>query len=100
VERAIRYVCDAFFAVCSFNDLDDLNAQAETWCNGPAADRRCPDSLTARSARCSPRKLPLPDNLAPLLDRTAVTVGKTPCVRFNLNDYSITRSLTTASGAP
>src|SRR5271168_2788419 len=43
VERAIRYVRDAFFAARSFIDLDDLNAQAETWCIGPAADRRCPD---------------------------------------------------------
>jgi transposase len=42
VERAIRYVRDAFFAARSFTDLDDLNAQAEAWCIGPAADRRCP----------------------------------------------------------
>ena len=41
VERAIRYVRDAFFAARSFTDLDDLNAQAELWCNGQAADRRC-----------------------------------------------------------
>ena len=57
VERAIRYVRDAFFAARSFTDLDDLNAQAEAWCNGPAADRRCPDEPDAHaSARCSPRK--------------------------------------------
>jgi len=43
VERAIRYVRDSFFAARSFVDLDDLNAQAEAWCEGPAADRRCPD---------------------------------------------------------
>ena len=42
VERAIRYVRDAFFAARNFTDLDDLNAQAEAWCRGPAADRRCP----------------------------------------------------------
>ena len=35
VERAIRYVRDGFFAARSFEDLDDLNAQAEIWCNGP-----------------------------------------------------------------
>lgn len=31
----------------------------------------------------------LPDNPAPLLERVAVSVGKTPYVRFDLNDYSV-----------
>jgi len=93
VERAIRYVRDGFFAARSFTGLDDLNAQAEAWCNGLAADRRCPEDLT-RSAREvfveeAPRLLPLPDNPAPLLERVAVSVGKTPYVRFDLNDYSV-----------
>jgi hypothetical protein len=35
------------------------------------------------------RLLPLPDNPAPLLERVAVKVGKTPYVRFDLNDYSV-----------
>jgi hypothetical protein len=93
VERAIRYVRNAFFAARSFNDLDDLNTQAETWCNGPAADRRCPDEpdRTVREvfAEEAARLLPLPDNPAPLLERIAVAVGKTPYVRFDLNDYSV-----------
>ena len=37
----------------------------------------------------APRLLALPDNPAPLLERVAVTVGKTPYVRFDLNDYSV-----------
>ena len=93
VERAIRYVRDAFFAARSFTDLDDLNAQAEAWCNGPAADRRCPDdprrSVREVFADEAPRLLALPDNPAPLLERVAVSVGKTPYVRFDLNDYSV-----------
>ena len=93
VERAIRYVRDGFFAGRSFTDLDDLNAQAEAWCNGPAADRRCPDEpdRTVREvfAEEAARLLPLPDNPAPLLEHVAVTVGKTPYVRFDLNDYSV-----------
>jgi len=93
VERAIRYVRDAFFAACRFKELDDLNAQAEIWCNGPAGDRRCPDEpdRTVREvfAEEAARLLPLPDNPAPLLERVAVTVGKTPYVRFDLNDYSV-----------
>src|SRR5271157_2863854 len=35
------------------------------------------------------RLLALPDNPAPLLERVTVSVGKTPYVRFDLNDYSI-----------
>jgi hypothetical protein len=45
VERAIRYVRDSF-AAREFVDLDDLNAQADAWCHGLAADRRCPEQNT------------------------------------------------------
>ena len=93
VERAIRYVRESFFAARSFVDLDDLNAQAEAWCIGPAADRRCPDepqrTVRAVFADEAGRLLALPDNPAPLLERVEVSVGKTPYVRFDLNDYSI-----------
>lgn len=96
VERAIRYVRDSFFAARTFVDLDDLNAQAEAWCNGLAADRRCPDqqALSVRQvfAEEVPRLLQLPDNPYPLLETVPVTVGKTPYVRFDLNDYSIPSS--------
>ncbi len=37
----------------------------------------------------APRLLALPDNPAPLLERVAVKVGKTPYARFDLNDYSV-----------
>src|SRR5207344_13422 len=93
VERAIRYVRDGFFAARTFRDLDDLNAQADAWCVGPASDRRCPEEpdRTVREvfAEESARLLPLPDNPAPLLEHVAVTVGKTPYVRFDLNDYTV-----------
>jgi hypothetical protein len=93
VERAIRYVRDSFFAARTFTDPDDLNAQAKAWCNGQAADRRCPEDLkhSVREvfAEEAPRLLPLPDNPAPLLEQVAVSVGKAPYVRFDLNDYSI-----------
>lgn len=42
VERAIRYVRDNFFAARKWDNLEDLNAQADQWCHGPAANRRCP----------------------------------------------------------
>src|SRR5271167_2546504 len=93
VERAIRYVRDNFFAARAFADLDDLNVQAEAWCRGMAADRRCPgqDTLSVREAFAAeaPRLLALPDNPYPLIERVAVKAGKTPYVRFDLNDYSI-----------
>lgn len=93
VERAIRYVRDSFFAAREFVDLDDLNAQADAWCRGLAADRRCPEqnTLSVREAFAEEAHLlmKLPDNAYPLLERVLVTAGKTPYVRFDLNDYSI-----------
>ena len=93
VERAIRYVREAFFAGRRFTDLDDLNAQAEAWCNGPAAERRCPEE-PGRSVRDvfadeAPLLLKLPDNPYPVIERKEVVVGKTPYVRFDMNDYSV-----------
>jgi len=93
VERAIRFVREAFFAARSFADLDDLNAQADAWCNGPAADRRSPDpdAGTVREAFAveAGHLLKLPDNPYPVVERVPVAVGKTPYVRFDLNDYSV-----------
>jgi hypothetical protein len=93
VERAIRYVRSSFFAARRFSDIDDLNEQATAWCRGLAADRRCPDEpeRTVREVFADevPRLLPLPDNPLPLLEQVAVKVGKTPYVRFDLNDYTV-----------
>jgi transposase len=93
VERAIRFVRDAFFAARTFTDLDDLNAQAGAWCRGLAADRRCPEDQTRSVAEVfaeeAPRLLKQPDNPYPVVERVAVKVGKTPYVRFDLNDYSV-----------
>ena len=93
VERAIGYIRGAFFAARRFTDLDDLNAQADDWSRGLAADRRCPaePERTVREvfAEEALHLLPLPDDPAPLLERVAVKVGKTPYVRFDLNDYSV-----------
>ncbi len=93
VERAIRYIRDAFFAARRYIGLDDLNAQAAQWCDGPAADRPCPEdrslSVRAAFAQEAPQLLALPEHDYPLIERRAVTAGKTPYVRFDLNDYSI-----------
>src|SRR5271169_5885518 len=93
VERSIRYVRDAFFAAREFADLDDLNAQADAWCRGMAADRRCPEDHTRSVAEVFAEEAPMllrqPDNPYPVVERVAVKVGKTPYVRFDLNDYTV-----------
>ena len=93
VERAIRYVRDSFFAGRNVSDVDALNVQAQDWCRGIAADRRCPgqEAVSVREAFAgeAPRLLPLPDNAYPLIEQVAVKAGKTPYIRFDLNDYSI-----------
>jgi hypothetical protein len=68
VERAIRYIRDSFFAARPFKSLDDLNAQADAWCGGVAADRLCPgEDITVREAFAeeAPSLRPLPDNPFP-----------------------------------
>jgi transposase len=93
VERAIRYIRDAFFAGRAFSGLDDLNAQAQAWSEGQASQRRCPQdaSLSVAQAFAVERQhlLALPANAFPTDEVKAVTAGKTPYVRFDLNDYSI-----------
>lgn len=93
VERAIRYVRTSFFAARRFRDLDDLNAQAAQWCAGIAADRRCPEDpdLSVREAFEQERAhlIGLPDEVFATDEHAEVTVGKTPYVRFDGNDYSI-----------
>jgi hypothetical protein len=93
VERAIRYVRDSFFAARQFTDLADLNAQARSWVLGQAAERRWPQDSTSsvRQAFDAERGslLALPQREFALGERVAVVVGKTPYVRFDLNDYSV-----------
>lgn len=93
VERAIRYVRDSFFAARTFSDLADLNTQAAHWCHEQAANRPWPEdtSMRVRDALASeqPRLLRLPANPFATEEVVAVKAGKTPYVRFDLNDYSI-----------
>jgi hypothetical protein len=102
VERAIRYVRENFFAARKFADLDDLNAQAALWCAGPAADRPCREeptiSVREAFAREQSSLLALLENPYPCELQLPVKVGKTPYVRFDLNDYSI-RTLTVRADA-
>lgn len=93
VERAIQFIRKNFFAARTYNDIDDLNAQAKIWCETLAMDRPCPEDKT-RSVREvfeeeKPRLMPLPNNPYPCDEVDTVSVGKTPYIRFDLNDYSV-----------
>ncbi len=93
VERAIRYVRDNFFSARTWKDIDDLNRQAELWCNGPASNRPCPENKSHSVEEVfkeeQPTLMRLPDNPYPTEEQEEVSVGKTPYVRFDLNDYSV-----------
>jgi len=93
VERAIRYIRDNFFAGRNGQTLEALNQQADEWCQGVSADRRCPENkdLSVREAflQEQPSLLALPDNPFDSRERVAVIARKTPYIRFDSNDYSI-----------
>lgn len=108
VERAIQYARHSFFAAREFTDLDDLNAQAEAWCQGMASARPCPEdrgrTVEAVFEEERPSLLALPPTPFPAEERVVVHVGKTPYVRFDLNDYSVPhgqvrKSLTVAASS-
>jgi transposase len=98
VERAIRYIRSAFFAARKWTDLDDLNAQADAWCQGQSAGRPCPEdrTMTVRQAfeLEQPQLLALPANPYSTEERLEVSIGKTPYARFDLNDYSVPHTQT------
>lgn len=97
VERSIRYIREGFFAAREFADLDDLNAQARTWCEGTACERRWPEDSTVSVLEAFDVEraslMALPEREYPLGERLAVQVGKTAYVRFDLNDYSVPHTL-------
>ncbi len=96
VERAIRYVRDSFFAARTFRDVEDLNEQAHVWMTGLSAERPCPQNRARKVrdmfAEEQPLLLSLPDDAFPCDERLDVEAGKTPYVRFDLNDYSVPHS--------
>jgi transposase len=93
VERAIRYIREAFFAARSFTDLADLNRQADEWATTRAAERPWVEdrTRTVRDAFADERDklLATPKDPFPAHERVEVEVGKTPYARFDLNDYSV-----------
>jgi len=97
VERHVQYARTSFFPARKWTDLDDLNSQAEEWCDTIALERSWPEdrtiSVSAAFLREQGLLLPLPETPFPTDERREVAVGKTPYVRFDLNDYSVPHEL-------
>jgi transposase len=94
VERAIHYLRHSFFAARRFESLDDLNAQLEDWIEQVAHARPVPGDPDRRRVADAlieerERLLPLPKHPFDCNLVRTVTSGKTPYIRFDLNDYSI-----------
>jgi len=93
VERSIRYIRDNFFAARTWRDIDDLNAQALHWCEHQASNRQCPEDTAKTVQNVFEQEqsylLKLPGTPYPTNEREEIKVGKTPYVRFDLNDYSV-----------
>lgn len=93
VERAIRYLRDAFFAGIHFRSLTDLNREAAQFLRDTADERPWQNrpSLKVHEAFREeiPSLIPLPTDPYPVEERVIVRVGKTPYVRFDRNDYSV-----------
>ena len=92
VERAIRYIRDNFYAGRTFRDLQDINEQARHWCTEVATKRRYPGDpdITVREAFEQEREvLREPESCYDSDDAIDAHVGKTPYLRYDLNDYSV-----------
>lgn len=93
VERAIGFVRTSFYAAREWKGLEDLNRQAELWCQREAMDRSWPEDpkLTVGEAFRKEREtlLSIPPNPFPTEERVELSTGKTPYIRFDLNDYSV-----------
>ena len=93
VERAIRFVRESFFPARKWQDLADLNAQAQEWCGGRAASRPWVDDKARRVHEVFEEErellIELPDNPFPTDLVVEVKIGKTPYARFDENDYTV-----------
>lgn len=97
VERAIRFVRQNFWPARQWRDVDHLNDQADAWCRGTAAQRPWPEDRAIKVAQAfadeRDKLLPSPATPYPVEERVEAKVGRTPYVRFDLNDYSVPHTL-------
>lgn len=93
VERAIRFIRSSFFAGRMFSSIEDLNVQATIWCNTISLDRlweqdktkSVREVLTEERARL----MHLPQVTPSFEDSICASVGKTPYIRVDTNNYSV-----------
>ncbi len=98
VERQIQYLRHSFFAGRRFSSVADLNAQLARWIDEIAHVRKAPGHADGHSVGAlldeeKPRLLPLPQNPLGTDRMLGISSGKTPYVRFDLNDYSVPPTL-------
>lgn len=98
VERAIQYLRHAFFAAREIRSVEQLNEELVEWNDRVAHQRPCPRDKARRPVHEvyeeeMPRLLPLPEHPFECDLIKPVRSGKTPFVRFDLNDYSIPHAL-------
>ena len=98
VERTIQYLRHAFFAARRFSSVDDLNRQLEEWIESIAHQRPVPGDPQKRLVKDAldeerPLLLPRPEHPFDCDVVRSVCSGKTPYIRFDLNDYSIPHHL-------
>jgi transposase len=98
VERAIQYPRHSFFEARRYASVADLNEQLSEWTSRVAFARPRPQDPERKSVRRSfeeerPRLLPLPEHRFACDLVMPIASGKTPYVRFDLNDYSIPSAL-------
>lgn len=98
VERAIRYLREAFFAARRFHSVADLNAKLDDWIVRVASARIIDRNEPKRTVRDAfeeerPRLLALPKHRFLCDYVKATSSGKTPYLRFDGNDYSIPHTL-------
>lgn len=93
VERRIRDLRESFFAARPFYSLEDLNRQVDAWILRVAHARRVPggdEHTVAQALELErPRLLGLPEHPFSTDRVMPIASGKTPYVRFDLNDYTI-----------
>lgn len=92
-ERAIRYIRDNFFAGRKFKDIHDINTQVKEWMNTTSLDRRWQQDMrkTVREAFKEEQEvlLPLNRDIPVFEEQISASIGKTPYIRFDNNDYSV-----------
>lgn len=93
VERSIRYIRDSFFSARAFHGIERLNEEAKAWSLEISAKRKWVQDDARLVAEVFAEEREKLRNLRgdsyPAYERKSASVGRTPWVRFDKNDYSL-----------